>query len=94
MKAVIFDFDGVIHDTFDFHRNKVNEFAKVELSEQEFKDIHNGNFFHSIPDGIKSINWEEYRDYVYQEQSSLEIKEETRDVILKIDTHALTHVVL
>ena len=84
MKAIIFDFDGVIHDTFDFHRNKVNEFAGVELSEQEFKDIHNGNFFQSVPEGIKNINWEEYRDHIYHEISNLEIKEEVRGAILEL----------
>jgi hypothetical protein len=40
MKAIIFDFDGVIHNTFAFHKNKIEEFAGVNFSEDEFKDIH------------------------------------------------------
>ncbi len=93
MKAIIFDFDGVIHDSFDFHRNKIIEFSGVELPEQVFKDIHNGNFFHNVPEGIKGVDWEEYKDYIYCEQSKLEIKEETRNIILELNKQYELYVV-
>jgi phosphoglycolate phosphatase len=93
MKAIIFDFDGVIHDSFDFHRNKIIEFSGFELPEQVFKDIHNGNFFHNVPEGIKGIDWEEYIDYIYCEQSKLEIKEETRNIILELNKQYELYVV-
>lgn len=85
MKAIIFDFDGVIHDTFDFHRNKIREFTGVSLSEQDFRDIHNGNFFYSVPEEIRNVKWEEYRDYIYHEQSRMEMKEEMRDILLELN---------
>ena len=42
MKAIIFDFDGVIHDTFEFHRGKHQKFFGIDLPVQLFKDLHNG----------------------------------------------------
>ena len=74
MEAIIFDFDGVIHDTFEFHRNKIKKFIGAELSEQVYRDMHNGNFFHSIPEEFKNINWEEYRDFICDDISNLKIE--------------------
>lgn len=45
MKAIIFDFDGVIHDTFEL-AYKVNvEISDVPLSKSDYKDFFNGNIF-------------------------------------------------
>ena len=44
MKAVLFDFDGVLHDTFSLHRRMISDFSGYELSEEEYRDMHNGNF--------------------------------------------------
>jgi phosphoglycolate phosphatase-like HAD superfamily hydrolase len=84
MKAVIFDFDGVIHDTFDFHRKKLEEYAGILLSEQDFRDIHNGNFFKSTVDGIQNMNWLGYRDYINSDLAALKIKDNIRDVLLEL----------
>ena len=48
IKAVIFDFDGVIHDTFDFNLKWLNHFVNDNfkpLTNQEFRDLHNGNSY-------------------------------------------------
>jgi len=84
MKAIIFDFDGVIHDTFEFHRGMLNEFAGVNLSVQEFKDIHNGNFFNNVPDSISGINWDDYKNYIYSDISSFVINNETKDILYEL----------
>lgn len=84
IKAIIFDFDGVIHNTFEFHRKKIKEFTGAGLSKQEFREIHNGNFFDNENNKIKNIDWMEYKDYIYQELSSLEIEKEIESVLLKL----------
>jgi HAD superfamily hydrolase (TIGR01549 family) len=43
-KAIIFDFDGVLADTYDLHFELSKTFD-TDLSEQDFKDHHNGNVF-------------------------------------------------
>lgn len=82
MKAIIFDFDGVIHDTFAFHKGKIETFAGVTLSDDEFRDIHNGNFFAHKNDKVKDVDWLAYRDYIYDEQSKLKLGDEMRQVLV------------
>ena len=47
MKAVIFDFDGVIHDTLDVCHALYKKAYGVNLSKEAFKDFFNGNVFES-----------------------------------------------
>jgi len=44
IKAIIFDFDGVLGDTYDINFTVSKMFDK-NISEQDFKDHHNGNVF-------------------------------------------------
>lgn len=84
MKAIIFDFDGVIHDTFEFHRKKTSEFARTELSADAFRDLHNGNFFENGLEALKHVDWAEYGLFTRPELSLLQIKEDVRAVLLKL----------
>ncbi len=47
MKTIIFDFDGVIHDTFDLVYNINLEISGGKLTEEKYRDIFNGNIFES-----------------------------------------------
>jgi len=85
MKAIIFDFDGVIHDTFSFHKRKIETFAGVEFSEDEFRDLHNGNFFAHKNDKLKDTDWLGYRNYIYEEQSNMKIEEEIRKALMELN---------
>jgi phosphoglycolate phosphatase len=86
-KAIIFDFDGVIGDTFEFHYNKVNEFIGINLTKAAFRDIHDGNFFATLPDEIKTVNWEEYRDYIYEEMVEIKMREEIKNLLLELNSN-------
>ncbi len=44
LKAIIFDFDGVIGDTYNINHALSQEFDP-SISEQDFQDHHNGNVF-------------------------------------------------
>ncbi|MFA6973168.1 MAG: HAD hydrolase-like protein [Parcubacteria group bacterium] len=47
MKTIIFDFDGVIHDTFELaYKINVELFGK-QLTEENYRDFFNGNIFES-----------------------------------------------
>lgn len=50
IKAIIFDFDGVLGNTYELNFSISKEFYP-EITEQDFKDHHNGNVFeqHKIP---------------------------------------------
>lgn len=44
-KAIIFDFDGVIADTFQFHREHLKKYLGVSFSVKEYQDWQRGNVF-------------------------------------------------
>ena len=56
MKAIIFDFDGVLGDTFELNYSTFKYFFP-EITIKEFQDIHNGNIFNNK---YLDINLEEY----------------------------------
>ncbi len=88
--AIIFDFDGVLHDTFEFHRCHIEKFAGIELSEQEFKDVHNENFNSYKHHGFRSVNWKEYEEFIYPSISHLRIEDKIKDAISKLsENHEL-----
>jgi len=48
MKTIIFDFDGVIHDTFDLaYKINVGIFGE-NFTEEKYRDIFNGNIYKNI----------------------------------------------
>ncbi len=84
MKAVIFDFDGVIHDTFEFHKRKIKEFTGIELSADEFRSIHEKNFFFSMPEKFKDTDWEKYRDFVSNDVSLFKLRDNIRKTLIDL----------
>ena len=94
MKALIFDFDWVIHDTFDFHRNKIIDYCKSDFSVENFRSIHDGNIFNSIPpEPIASEWWEGYRDYIYKDYSNLFMDESIKNNLLKLKENYSLHII-
>jgi len=48
IKAIIFDFDGVIHDTFEI-AYKINlEVMEHDIGRDEYRDLFNGNIYKNI----------------------------------------------
>ena len=43
IKVIVFDFDGVIGDTHDINLELVRSLIDRNITEQDFKDYHNGN---------------------------------------------------
>ena len=85
MKAIIFDFDGVIHDTFEFHRKKIKEFTGIDLSVQDFKKIHKKNFFLAVPKKFNQINWKKYPDFVHDGVAKFVINKKIKKTIIELN---------
>ena len=70
IKAIIFDFDGVIHNTFPLHLRNLNKFVKNgDFSAEEYRTLHDGNFYDikKTLEKIKSIDFNVYRSSIYDE---------------------------
>ncbi|MDD5110625.1 MAG: HAD family hydrolase [Patescibacteria group bacterium] len=59
IKAIIFDFDGVIGDTYQNNFELFKPFIQ-NISEQDFKDNHNGNIFEGKKITLTPEQWEKY----------------------------------
>lgn len=88
IKAIIFDFDGVIHNTFSLHLRNFNKFVKNgDLSAEEYRSLHDGNI-HVVKksmDKIKNINFPFYRDSIFAEYTAQKI---TPEINLALQTLA------
>lgn len=84
MKAIVFDFDGVLSDSFYFHLDKIRTFSGFNLSEDDYKNMHNGNFFESQPEGLKHVDWVSYRDFVFDEYSNTKMREDVKSAIREL----------
>lgn len=75
---IIFDFDGVLADTFEFHRTKVLEFTGYPLTPEEYREIHMGNFFGHSVQGLEGVDWLGYRDFLKRHFHEVVVTEETK----------------
>jgi len=48
MKAIIFDFDGVIHDTYELCYGLNLKISGKDLTREQHKDFFNGNLFEKV----------------------------------------------
>jgi len=81
MKAIIFDFDGVIHDTFDIAYS-INKIIYNDLSTKEYRDFFNGNIY-----GHKKITKEASNKYFELQEKAfngLIIREDIKEELLKL----------
>lgn len=93
MKELFFDFDGVIHDTFEFHRDRIKEFSGVALTIDEYRAIHRKNFFFNIPEEFKHISWTEYSKFIHDDFVKLKVKPEIKEKIISFSKKHNLHIV-
>ncbi len=84
MKAIIFDFDGVIENSFEFHRSHIEKFMGVPFDAQTLRDMHMGNIYENTPEVLQGIKWEDYFDFVREETMKLKIKNDVRDTLERL----------
>ncbi len=93
MKALIFDFDWVIHDTFEFHRNKIEEYFEIDFSKQDLKDLSNWSIFSNTNGKMENADWDWYTNYIYSEYSVLEIDKKIKNTILELSKNYSLHII-
>lgn len=73
LKNILFDFDGVIHDTFDFHLDAINRYAPhTGLSADEYRRLHDGSIFDNSPlSEQRRIDFSAYPQFIAQEFSQI-----------------------
>ena len=86
MKAIVFDFDGVIIDSFNFHLNCLREFSNIQITANDLKESLYGNIFENKNEALSKINWDKYHEYII-EQGYLDIplNEDVKDVLDEIE---------
>ncbi len=52
-KIIIFDFDGVFVDDFDFHKRHIENFLGIKFDDKAFYDIHSGNVYEDDSIGLE-----------------------------------------
>ncbi len=57
-KIIIFDFDGVFVDDFDFHKNHIADFLSINIDDKEFYNIHSGNVYKDDHVGLELGNFD------------------------------------
>jgi hypothetical protein len=55
--------------------------------------MHNGNFFDNIPEKVKNINWEEYRDYIYDDYTKLKTTENIKNTINQLTKRSILFII-
>jgi len=57
-KVIVFDFDGVFVDDFDFHKKHIEKFLDISITDKEFYDIHSGNVYKDDKHGLELGNFD------------------------------------
>ncbi|MDP1709362.1 MAG: HAD hydrolase-like protein, partial [Candidatus Komeilibacteria bacterium] len=88
IKAIIFDFDGVIHNTFPLHLRNLNKFVKNgDFSAEEYRALHDGNIhvMKKSLDKLKDINFLVYRDFIKDEFTAQKITADVNTALQKLN---------
>lgn len=90
LKNIIFDFDGVIHNTFELHLQTLQEHNPAYGMDAElYRDMHNGNFYEAHPTR-PAFDFTGYDVRVREKQGSLKIAESVARALLRLSrTHQL-----
>jgi phosphoglycolate phosphatase-like HAD superfamily hydrolase len=93
MKHLIFDYDGVLIDSFDFHLNKYNELYGIGLTAKELRDIHNGNFYNNTLEKFKDIRFDEYAKQVAADEGNLALDPIARRILVQQTERGKNHLI-
>jgi len=81
IKTIIFDFDGVIHDTMEICFN-INKIIFPELTWEEYKDFLNGNFYKN--DKVTPETIKKYFELQKDKFKELKIEREIKNELIKM----------
>lgn len=88
MTIVIFDADGVLLDTVDYHFERCLQLAPQKFSREEFLAHHEKNFYDTSRRNIfEGVNWDEYDTLIEDTYPNLEIHPDILDMLKKVYQH-------
>tara|TARA_B100001167_G_C16739931_1_gene290498 strand:+ start:66 stop:671 length:606 start_codon:yes stop_codon:yes gene_type:complete len=93
MKHIIFDFDGVIIDSFKFHIKKMNEIYNRDLTEEEYSNRHTGNFYENPSEKFEGIDYSDYAKKVSEDQSNLTPNPDSIELLKELSTKFHLHII-
>ncbi len=93
MKHIIFDYDGVLIDSFEFHLKKVNEFAGIGLTAQEYSDAHDGNFYANKIEKLENVDFSEYAKWVSQDQGQQPLNDDAKNLLVTLAENNKLHLI-
>ncbi|MBI2133588.1 HAD family hydrolase [Candidatus Woesearchaeota archaeon] len=83
IKAVIFDFDGVIHDTLELAYRINTELLGEKVTIAEYKDMFNGNIYENPK--ITPERTRKFFEMQIEEFNNLKMEEEIKNELMKIN---------
>lgn len=88
MKVLIFDVDGVLLDTVDYHFRRCLELSKDTFSLKKFLEHHEGNFYeHHGKNIFKNIDWNKYDDLMKDTYPYLTMEDDIVKILRLIREH-------
>ena len=95
LKHVIFDSDGVLVDSFYFHLRKLNEYFDDPITEDEYRGMHDGNFYSETASSarFKTYDFNSYSAFVAEEQSKLPLNEGVVETLEELAKTCSLHLV-
>ena len=93
LKHIIFDYDGVLVDSFRFHLDKYNDIFDVSLTAQELRDAHNSNFYQNKSAKFNLINIQKYVSTVAADQKYLPLRPGVKESLTILAKNKTLHLV-
>ena len=86
LKNIIFDFDGVICESQEYHLNKLNEVFGLGFTMEEYAGAHHGNAndVMLVKEKWKKVDWDKYHQEIEKDFPLKKIKPEVKEVLEKL----------
>jgi len=91
MKAIIFDFDGVIHDTFELSYNTNSQIFNKKFTKEEYKCFFDGNIY-EMPE-VTQQNSDLFFEIQNKAFENLKLESEVKDFISKLKEKYLLFII-
>lgn len=92
-KVFVFDFDGVIADSFGFHLKHLQEYTGLMISEEEYKEMSLGNFHMSSWYRENKEKLDGYEAYLAQHAVKALIYEGMYDIVRECAAQGMCYII-
>ena len=93
MKAIVFDFDGVLINSLGFHTQKFQAFANVPVSSDDLREMSYGNVHQSKPQKFQHVDWSTYNDFIHADYITMEIHTEIKQTVERLAPDYSLHII-